>query len=83
MKDTIDLEAANLRNVDRKKVNEKIEALDQLLIWIHVGSITETNLLILVGADVVVELVGIKEVSMIIKTRYHGGNDAFTPVLRN
>ena len=83
MKDTIDLEAANLRNVDRKKVKEKIEALDELLIWIHVGSITETNLLILVGAGVVVELVGIKEVSMIIKRRYHGGNDAFIPVLRN
>ena len=57
MKDTIDLEEANLRNADRKKVKEKIEALDQLLIWIHVGSITETNLLILVGAGVVVELV--------------------------
>ena len=60
MKDPLNLEAVNLRNVDRKKVKEKTQAVNQVLSRIHRGSITKVNLLILVGANVVAELLGKK-----------------------
>ena len=47
MKDSINLEMVNQRNVDRKKVKEKTKAVNQVLRRIHTVSITETNLLIL------------------------------------
>ena len=59
MKDPINLEAVNLRNVDRKKMKEKPQAVNQVLSWIHTESITEANLFIFVGANVA-ELVGKK-----------------------
>ena len=60
MKDPLNLEAVNLRNVDRKKVKEKTQAVNQVLSRIHTESITKVNLLILVGANVVAELLGKK-----------------------
>ena len=43
----MNLEAVNLRNVDRKKVKEKTQAVNQVLSRIHTESITEENLLFL------------------------------------
>ena len=60
MKDPLNLAAVNLRNVDRKKVKEKTQAVNQVLSRIHTESITKVNLLILVGANVVAELLGKK-----------------------
>ena len=60
MKDPINFEAVNLRNVDRKKVKEKTQAVNEVLSWIHTESITEANLLIFVGVSIVAKLLGKK-----------------------
>ena len=58
MKDPMNVEAVNLRNVDRKKVKQKTQAVHQVLSRIHTESIAEANLLIVVGVNVVAELLG-------------------------
>ena len=58
MKDPINLEALDRRNVDRKKVKEKRQVLNQVLSWIVTESIFETNLIILVGTNGFSELAG-------------------------
>ena len=83
MKDPMNFEGVNLRNVDRKKVKQKTQAVNQMLSRIHTESIVRANSLILVGANVVAESLGKKEVNMRITTRYHGGNGAYRPVLQN
>ena len=60
MKDPKNLEVVNLTNLDRKKVREKTQAVNQVLSWIHTETITETNLLILEGMNVARELLGKK-----------------------
>ena len=44
IKDSMNLEAINLRNVYRKMVQEKTQAANQVMSQIHTESITETNL---------------------------------------
>ena len=58
MKDPINLEALDHRNVDRKKVKEKRQVLNQVLSWIVTESIFETNLIILAGTNGFSELAG-------------------------
>ena len=59
MKDPIKLEAVNLRNADRKKMTENTQTV-KCRSQIHKESITEAKLLILSGANIVVELLGKK-----------------------
>ena len=61
IKDPTNLEAVNPRSVDREKVKKKTQAMNQMLSRIHAESITEINLLMLVGANAVAESVGKKE----------------------
>ena len=57
MKDPVNLEAVKSRNVDRKKLRrKKTQAVNQVLAGIHTESITETNLVVLVGTIVFSEL---------------------------
>ena len=58
IKDSMNLEAINLRNVYRKMVQEKTQAANQVMSQIHTESITETNLWVVVEVDVVAELLG-------------------------
>ena len=52
----------NLKNFDRKKVREKTETVSKVTSKITTNNITETNLLIRAGANVVNDLVGAKKV---------------------
>ena len=60
MKEPVNLEMVNLRNIDRKKVEEDTQAVKHVLSWIHTKQITETNLMVLVGENVIAEFVGTK-----------------------
>ena len=61
MKDPMNLEVVNLRNVDRKNMKEKTQAVNQVL-WCRIRreSITEASLLTLVGANGLAESLGKK-----------------------
>ena len=55
------LEQVNLRSVDRRKVREKTKLVNEVINKIQTKDISETNSLILAGANVVAELVGMKK----------------------
>ena len=56
-----------------KEKHEKTHRVNQVSNWIHTESITDANVLILVGANFVVELISRqKQVKMRIGARYYG-----------
>ena len=56
--DPTKLEHVNLRNMDHRKVQEKTKVVNDVINIIRTTNITETNNLILAGANVVAELLG-------------------------
>ena len=56
-----ELEEVKLRTADRKKIREKTILVNEVRDRIRVENISDTNLLVLTGANVVVDLLGIKK----------------------
>ena len=55
------LESVNLRAMDRKKVKEKLEIVNEVIDKVISRDITDTNRIILAAANVVADLVGMKK----------------------
>ena len=55
------LEAQNLRYVDRKKLRETSTIVNSVINRVQTKNITETNVLVLAGANVVADLMNIKK----------------------
>ena len=54
------MESVNLRAMDRKKVKEKLEIVNEVIDKVISRDITDTNRIILAAANVVADLVGMK-----------------------
>ena len=54
------LESVNLRAIDRKKVKEKLEIVNEVIDKVISREITDTNRIILAAANVVADLIGMK-----------------------
>ena len=61
MENPSSLESVNLRAMDRKKVKEKLEIVNEVIDKVKSTDITDTNWIILAAANVVADLVGMKE----------------------
>ena len=55
------LESVNLRAMDRKKVKEKLEVVNEVIDKVISRDITDTNRIILAASNVVADLVGMKK----------------------
>ena len=60
MENPTELEEVNLRTADRKKTGEKTMLINEVINRIRVENISDTNLLVLAGANVVADLLGIE-----------------------
>ena len=61
MENPSSLESVNLRAMDRKKVKEKLEIVNEVIDKVKSRDITDTNRIILAAANVVADLVGMKK----------------------
>ena len=61
MENPTELQEVNLRTADRNKTREKTMLVNEVIDRIRVENINDANLLILAGANVVADLLGIKK----------------------
>ena len=82
MKDPMNLELVNLKSLNRKKVKEKTQSVNQALSEIHV-KINHRNKLVNFGYGQCSFRISSEKTELNMRvTRSHGGKDVYRPILQ-